>query len=72
MVGSLDEISPSTELVAFDTLLQDESLSEDVREIMRMNTNDFGVSLPEWSKIEGKFLGHARHEHTSSFSESRF
>ena len=61
----LDEISPSTELVAFDTLLQDESLSEDVREIMRMNTNDFGVSLPEWSKIEGKFLGHARHEHTS-------
>ena len=32
----LDEISPSTDLVAFDTLLQDESLSEDVREIMRM------------------------------------
>ena len=32
----LDEINPSTELVAFDTLLQDESLSEDVREIMRM------------------------------------
>ena len=31
----LDEINPSTELVAFDTLLQ-ESLSEDVREIMRM------------------------------------
>ena len=31
----LDEINPSTELVAFDTL-QDESLSEDVREIMRM------------------------------------
>ena len=32
----LDEINPSTDLVAFDTLLQDESLSEDVREIMRM------------------------------------
>ena len=32
----LDEINPSQELVAFDTLLQDESLSEDVREIMRM------------------------------------
>ena len=32
----LDEINPLTESVAFDTLLQDESLSEDVREIMRM------------------------------------
>ena len=32
----LDEINPLTEPVAFDTLLQDESLSEDVREIMRM------------------------------------
>ena len=32
----LDEINPSTESVAFDTLLQDESLSEDVRGIMRM------------------------------------
>ena len=32
----LDEINPSTELVAFDTLLQDESLSEDVRDIMRV------------------------------------
>ena len=32
----LDEINPSTDLVAFDTLFQDESLSEDVREIMRM------------------------------------
>ena len=32
----LDEINPSADLVAFDTLLQDESLSEDVREIMRM------------------------------------
>ena len=31
-----DEINPLTESVAFDTLLQDESLSEDVREIMRM------------------------------------
>ena len=30
----LDEINPSTDLVAFDTLLQDEPLSEDVREIM--------------------------------------
>ena len=53
----LDEINPSTESVAFDTLLQDESLSEDVREIMRMNTNDIDVSLPEWSKIEEKFWG---------------
>ena len=32
----LDEINPLTESVAFNTLLQDESLSEDVREIMRM------------------------------------
>ena len=32
----LEEINPSTELVTFDTLLEDESLSEDVREIMRM------------------------------------
>ena len=32
----LDEINQLTESVAFDTLLQDESLSEDVREIMRM------------------------------------
>ena len=32
----LDKSNPSTELVAFDTLLQDESLSEDVREIMRI------------------------------------
>ena len=32
----LDEINPLTESVAFDTLLQDESLSEDAREIMRM------------------------------------
>ena len=32
----LDEINPLTESVAFDTLLQDESLSEDTREIMRM------------------------------------
>ena len=31
----LDEVNPLTESVAFDTLLQDESLSEDVREIMR-------------------------------------
>ena len=32
----LAEINPSTESVAFDTLLEDESLSEDVREIMRL------------------------------------
>ena len=32
----LDEINPLTQSVAFDTLSQDESLSEDVREIMRM------------------------------------
>ena len=32
----LDEINPSTEFVALDTLLQDESLSEDVRELMHM------------------------------------
>ena len=31
----LDEINPLRESVAFDTLLQDESRSEDVREIMR-------------------------------------
>ena len=32
----LEDINPLTDPVAFDTLLQDESLSEDVREIMRM------------------------------------
>ena len=32
----LDDINPLTDRVAFDTLLQDESLSEDVRETMRM------------------------------------
>ena len=32
----LDGFNPLTESVAFDTLLQDESFSEDVREIMRM------------------------------------
>ena len=32
----LDDINPLTDSVAFDTLLQDESLSEDVREIMRL------------------------------------
>ena len=31
----LDDINPLTDSVAFDTLLQDESLSEDVREILR-------------------------------------
>ena len=55
----LDEINPKTESVAFDTLLQDESLSEDVREIMRMerNANDIDLSLPKWSNIEEKFWG---------------
>ena len=43
----LDEINPSTESVALDTLLQDLSLSEDVREIMRMK---YVVK-----KIEGSF-----------------
>ena len=32
----LDDINPLTDSVAFDTLLQYESLSEDVREIMRV------------------------------------
>ena len=32
----LNDVNPLTDPVAFDTLLQDESLSEDVREIMRM------------------------------------
>ena len=32
----VNDINPLTNPVAFDTLLQDESLSEDVREIMRM------------------------------------
>ena len=32
----LDDINPLTDPVAFDTLMQDESLSEDVREITRM------------------------------------
>ena len=33
---AVNDINPLTDPVAFDTLLQDESLSEDVREIMRM------------------------------------
>ena len=53
----VNDVNPLTDPIAFDTLLQDESLSEDVREIMRMNTDDFGVSLPEWSKIEEEFWG---------------
>ena len=32
---NLDDINPVTDPVAFETLLQDESLSEDVREVMR-------------------------------------
>ena len=52
---NLDYINPLTDSVAFDTLLQDESLSEDVREIMRTKTNDIDVSPPESSKIEEKF-----------------
>ena len=51
----LDEISPKTESVAFDTLLQDESLSEDVREIMRMKHERHRRVSSEWSKIEEKF-----------------
>ena len=31
----LNDVNPLTDAVAFDTLLQDESLSEDVREITR-------------------------------------
>ena len=32
----VNDINPLTDPIAFETLLQDESLSEDVREIMRM------------------------------------
>ena len=32
----LKDVNPLTDPIAFDTLLQDESFSEDVREIMRM------------------------------------
>ena len=32
----VNDINPLTDPIAFDTVLQDESLSEDVREIMRM------------------------------------
>ena len=35
LFNEVDDISPLTNPVAFDTLLQDESLSEDVREILR-------------------------------------
>ena len=62
----LDEINPLTESVAFDTLLQDEPLSEDVREIMgmkyRMTSTRF---LQSGQKIEEKFSG-------MQDSESRF
>ena len=51
----LDEINPSTDLVAFDTLLQDESLSEDVREIMRMKYNDIDVSLQSGQRSKKSF-----------------
>ena len=53
----LDEINPLTELVAFDTLLQDAPLSEDVRETMRMKYEGHRRASPEWSKIEEKFWG---------------
>ena len=43
----VNDINPLTDPIAFDTLLQDESHSEDVREIMRMNANDIDVSHPE-------------------------
>ena len=34
--NEVNDINPLTDPIAFDTLLHDESLSEDVREIMRM------------------------------------
>ena len=55
-----------------DTLLQDESLSEDVREIMRMKY-EWQRRVSSWIvKDRGKVLEHARQEHSSYFSESRF
>ena len=68
----LDEINPLTESVAFDTLLQDESLSEDVREIMLYEIRMTSTCLFRVVKDRGKVLGHARHVHTSLISKSRF
>ena len=52
----LDEINPLTESVAFDTLLQNESLSEDVREIIRVISNDIDVS-PQSGQRSRKSFG---------------
>ena len=70
----LDEINPSTEFVAFDTLLQDESLSEEVRGIeIRMTstclfrvvkdraTDSHGAHHPGRGVLKRKYLRrHAR------------
>ena len=50
----VNDINPWTNPVAFDTLLQDESLSEDVRVIMRVK---YEWHRREWSKIEEKNWG---------------
>ena len=68
----LDEINPSTGSVAFDTLLQDESLSEDVGEIMRMKYGWLRRVSSRVVKDRGKVLGHAGHVHTSLVSKSWF
>ena len=68
----LDEINPSTDVLAFDTLLQDESLSEDVREDHAYEIRMTSTCLFRVVKDRGKVLGHARHVHTSLISKSRF
>ena len=57
---NIDDFNPLTSTVAFDTLVQDESLSGDVR-------NDIDVSLPKVVNDRGRVLGHARHVHKSRF-----
>ena len=64
----LDDINPLTDPVAFDTLMQDESLSEDVCEITRMTS----LCLFLNGQRSRKRFEHARHENTTSCSETRF
>ena len=68
----IDDVSPLTYRAAFDTLFQDVSFSEDVREIMRIKY-ELHRRVSFWAcEDRGKVSKHARHEHTSSFRNYRF
>ena len=57
----VNDINQFTDPVAFDTLLQDESLSEDVPQIMRMKYEQHRRVSSKTVKNRGKVLGRARH-----------